>query len=453
MDEIKLLSALSESDDPEERRNAAQAIVSAGSYSDESLKSLAHGLMDQDIGVRDVCFLGLLNVPDEIKHSSAKHVSEFISSDDIEVRNLAGDLMIKLGRDSAKVLVPFLESDDPDVLKYACDILGIIDDTDVIENIYPLLRNYDANVRASAVEALGNLGDTKALEHLFGIYDIDESIQPNVVESIGKIGGPEAQEFLLSKLQTEDDIFLQTSCIDALAHAGSDFSICEQLMEELPNAPAEIQSYVLIAIFAIAFRLEMKIKLPYRLRYVAQNALMDEDPDTRAAGLIALGDDYLEEDVDGLINEIMTNNAETQQLIIFNLLVNSAPESVSKFFHTLYHKADIDTSFVDLIGLIGMFHEDSPRENISRAINSIITEAVINPKGYSTEFIELLIKIDAEEVILSSKGLFVSCDKEAIANLLDLIQQMGADNFREELELISAAGDENSDKAQELLVD
>ena len=188
MDETKLLSVLGQSENAEERRNAAQAIVSVETFSKDSLTALANGLHDPDIGVRDICFLGLLNVPDEIKPDSAKSVAELISSDDIEVRNLAGDLLIQLGRYSAKALVPFLENDDTAIFKYACDILGIIDATDIIDNIYPLLRNYDANVRASAVEALGNLGDTKALKHLFGIYDIDESIQPNVIESIGKIG-------------------------------------------------------------------------------------------------------------------------------------------------------------------------------------------------------------------------------------------------------------------------
>ncbi len=452
MDEIKLLSVLGQSENPEERRNAAQAIVSGEAFSKDSLTALARGLQDPDIGVRDVCFLGLLNVPDEVKAESAKSAAELISSDDIEVRNLAGDLMIKLGRYSAKALVPFLENDDTDILKYACDILGLIDAADVIDNIYPLLRNYDANVRASAVEALGNLGDAKALKHLFGIYDIDESIQPNVIESIGKIGGKEAEGFLLGKLQTEDDIFLQTSCIDALAHAGTDFSICKQLMDELPNAPKEIQSYVLVSIYAIAFRIEEEIRLPYELRYVAHNALLDDDPDTRAAGLIALGDSYLEEDVPGLLNEIMAYKPETQQLIFFNMLVNSGPESVASFFRTLFHNPQTGTSLVDFVGLIGIFHDDSPKENIISAISTIIKEAVSNPKGYSSELIEILNEIDKLEVISSSKGLFDSGKKDEIANLLDLIQLIGVDNFKEELEQISAADDENSAKARELLV-
>ncbi len=385
----KLLQLLN-SDSPEMRRKAAISISREQNLNLDTVDALTEGLNDDDSGVRDIIFNALLNIPDELKAKAAFKVSDLIGNSDIAIRNLAGDLLMKFKEHSVDALVSALDTPNADDIKYACDILGQVGNLSVKDKIYHLFDYPDPNVRASAIEALGNLGDSEIVQKLIQIYSEEEDLRPNVIEALGKIGGDRAQEFLFGLMTGSEDLFIKISGIDALAHSGTDFSICEKLIEELPNVHEEIQVYLLKTIYAIAFRLEREVELPNELRHVARMALKEEDQDSRIAGLIALGNSYETADIEVVGNEIWSRNTETQQMITYNLFTFADENTIRIFFRFLATQFDKEAFFIDYLGLVREFLPETEIPKVEAIFKGIIDAFIEKRSSLADETFDVL---------------------------------------------------------------
>ncbi len=95
--------------------------------------------------------------------------------------------------------------------------------------------------------------------------------------------------------------------------------------------PKEIQTIVLKTAIAIAYRLESMPEIPESTREIARQALLDADENVSSAGLAALGERYLIDDIQFLVKFYDKANYETQQYIIYNLLENSEIDCFNHF--------------------------------------------------------------------------------------------------------------------------
>jgi HEAT repeat protein len=428
MDYKEALVIFSTSTEPTERRIAIEVLSEELELNEEIVNTFADGLNDEDSGVKDVCASALLKTDGFLRLIASERVAPLVKSTRIDIRNLASDLLVKLGSDAIQPLIPFLYDEDHQVRMFTCDILGLIPSHDSLPEIIKLLTDPEDNVKISAISALGNLKASNALYNLIDLYQDNEDLKLFLIEAIGKIGGASAQMFLVDKMKTETDPMLQSSCIDALAFSGDDVAICDFLLKELPVTPPEMQGILLKTIMAIAFRQEKQIDLGDSLRYVAHLALMDEDSDIRSAGLIALGYNYVEDDIPGLINESMANNPETQQFILSIILANCSTNILEMFFRRLLKSKGFE-EVVEMFLLIPSVWNTSDVENKIKMVEIVADTLMRADISYSSEVIEVLLGLDEDSL---SAFLFMKLNSED-RNEVELVEKFISNHSLENL--------------------
>lgn len=350
----ELITTLLSSENAEERRFAAVELSAPAVQSEKVLRALAQGVRDSEKGVRDVCTYAILHAPAQDTVLKAQCIAPYITDSNIEIRNLAGEILIKLGLQVAYVLLPYLNEPDPDVQKFACDIIALVEnkDPEVLQAIAVLLDDPDSNVRTAAIDAFGKLGAEEYIDVLIDIYEHDEELQPYIIHALGLIGNARAQDFLLDILSHPDE-FAQIAAIDALALCGNDINIAHRIMESLPDAASEVQLIMLRTVFGMAYRLEEQVSLPIQWRHIAHRALTDEDEEIRIAGLFALGEELYPDDAAPLVQFIQYSDEALQLHALSMVLMSTDEKLLSEFMKRLIQLLDSDTPDVqDVVNIL-----------------------------------------------------------------------------------------------------
>ena len=392
----------------EERRQAADDLIAKQMINETSIKAFANALLDSDIGIRDISHRALIETPEEFKSICASAVAPYINTTEIELRNLAGEILTKIGATSVPILLPYLKSNDFDVRKFACDILGLIADESIVPYVTPLLSDTDKNVQLSAVETLGNLSAQSALDMLIMAYENFEEIKPSVIESIGKLGGDNSESYLLEQLENENDVFLQTTIIDALSYNAKSIDISYKLLSRMPNVNIEMQKIMLMTAFAIAFRLETNLLMPDELRYISHKGMLEEDENIMIASLISLGDTFRDEDVVSLLRVISKEKNELTQQIMYNLAVNSSANEITYFFEQFFAMEEEKQTQYDIFDFLSLFWNEIQLANKEAIIDSLLINFEFTSSLRVLQIFEMLQSQD--ENLLNSKLLKYSSE-------------------------------------------
>lgn len=440
MDKEATIKDLMYHQDANKRRAAAEELFENAEFDREVLEAFVHGVMDPDPGVKDICSRALSKAQSEDAYKAAVFIAPFIAHKDIEIRNLCSDILQRIGEPALDPLLPFLEEDDPFVRQFALDIVGNIGNEKAKEPVARLLDDNDPNVRSSAIEAIGNLKFEDKVDDIISRFNKEEDLNPIIIESIGKIGGKKAEEFLSEIIRNEDDFFLKTAAIDSFSLCGSDYDICIELLDQLDKTPDELQTTLLKTIYAVAYRNDYEIKLPDELRHIAHKALLEEDADIRGAGLVALGNSYKIQDVPSLINEVLKYNEDTQQMILYNLLVNSPKETIKPFFKEFMVSPIPDGSFLEFFSLFTPFWEDVDKENADEVIEVLFDDIFTITKRHAEEMIEMLLQLNEEKTIVKLREHLASKDKADLEEIIEITGRLKLTEFKEDLESIKNKG-------------
>jgi HEAT repeat protein len=360
------------------------------------LKSLIKSLRIPNLGLRDYIYRVVLNVSEHYKAIAANLLIDYLYQTDKEIRNLASDLLIKLGEYSNNSLLQLLSDDDIDVRKFASDILGYTGTDNEISDLVLLLKDTDMNVFTSAIESIGSIFDRhkekigladSMLDLLISIYSADNSdTKPVIIEAISKIGNYRATEFLIERLNIEEDIFIETAIIDALSICGDSIYLCQKLYDEIGNYQPELQPIVLKTLVAVALRIGFEIADKPEIRMIARRSLTDTDPDIRTAGLIALGDNYYDEEIIYLVNEYIESSDEIKYYILSKLLTNTNIYLFENFFKEFISNSESPDHNYTVMEMVGLIHnlsaeiDDSGLFSIFKTIVSNNIESIIFEK-------------------------------------------------------------------------
>ncbi len=351
------------------RRKALSILTNNFQINEEIVLLLVKGIGFKDGGIKDICFRKLISLPEELQTIAAKEISNYITTDDLDILSIASEILIQLNGYSVSFLKNYLSNSNPDVRKFACDIIGAIASKSNIDIIQPetleiennkkiddyivnkiteLLHDADLNVRASAIETLGNLKNIQSIIVLINYYNSNQELDkifPSgkalIIEAIGKIASIDslnneknlynkiqlAEEFILSTLEKEDDIFLKIACIDSLGLCSRKFETYNKLLnimsEEniMPNIDilnidtihpeVGFQCMILKNLYLISKRIGCEFKISDALRYVAHFALTDYNEDLKIAGLASLGNIYEPSDLP-FIMKILSETIRTE---------------------------------------------------------------------------------------------------------------------------------------------
>jgi HEAT repeat protein len=270
--------------DPDIRRRAAEGLADARGL--VALAALAAALEDESKGVRDAAgrslrAIGGINV--------ARAIVEYIGHENIVTRNLAAELLVRLGSIAIPALVPYLEQENQDTRKFAVDILGLIGAPDPAPHMLPLLLDPDTNVVVSVVEALGNMRSVQSLPFLYETYDRDDFTRPAVAEALGKIADPQAEEFLLERLRQSlvtvgVDPLTPFAIIEALGIIGGPTALTT-LRDRIPDVTGRVRSVLLHAMVQIAKRVRMPLPVLVGMQEDFLRVLHDDDVQVKISGV------------------------------------------------------------------------------------------------------------------------------------------------------------------------
>lgn len=452
MDSTQAISILQNDPDSEKRREAIDYLILSRDYSRDVLYALAIGLEDPDDGIKDLCCRILANIPKEYADNAGYVLAPLITHENIEIRNLAGDILLNIGTDAVKWLTPYLGDSDRSSRQFAVELLGKIGDPSAADEIARHLGDSDLNFVNAAIEALGKMKAHEYIDDIAAMYSI-EDFKPTIIEAIGRMCSPKSQEFLLQVMKSEEDPFYRLAAIDALATCGDDIEICTEMISQMASEKEELQLILLRTVYAISSRVSEFLELPDGLRHVAQKALFDHDIEMRNAGIVALGSYYIDSDIPGLVNEAMRNNSTTQRHILLNLLANSGPLIVSKFFVLYCSSSAPDGTDIEFFSHLPSLWPSVAEENKRPAIESIINVIFTFPKGYSNEIIEILAKVEYDMVLEELRKILQSDNTEYVDNAMDIIHDLKLKELSVELTANAFQSKRLTQKATEIAVE
>ncbi len=191
------------SSDPLERSEAVESFIDAD-ISDEAAEIICGMLTDPDKGVRNSVDFTLKTNPSAV---IARHLVKFVTSKDLTVRNLAGDILLSIGGEAIPAILSYMKNSSNGDKKFLVDLLGLIGDSKAGGEILSLLKTTaDGNIILASIEALGNLNYEDSINYLMTIYNDDELYKASIIEALGKIGSGYSLEFITSKYENEDEL-------------------------------------------------------------------------------------------------------------------------------------------------------------------------------------------------------------------------------------------------------
>ncbi len=325
------------SDDPSVRSMAVEALINE-TLTDEVAEMVCSLVEDPDKGVRNsVDLMLVLNPSPQIPNILVK----YISSSNIATRNLAGEILLKIGVGSVNAMIEYLRLVNNDDKKFIVDILGLIGDEKAAPDIFELLlNNNNDNVVMACIEALGNLHFAEAIEVIISIYERNELYKPTIIEAIGKIGTPKALDFIFLKYNEEDEL-TKFSMIESLGLVGNEEAFFF-LLSELNEIDGPLIWPTVESIFLLKEKFNLNVpydermknmvlktseEAPPRYKKPAANLLTAFDGnDTFAACVRILGDDL---ETDEIIKPKILENPKT----FFDMvpsIINQNPHNLNK---------------------------------------------------------------------------------------------------------------------------
>jgi HEAT repeat protein len=256
----------------------------------EVIKSIVPLILQGDKSIKNATSNFLI----QSNHSTIPSlVIEYISSEDISIRNLAGEILLKKGTDSIKAIcekLPNITNDDD--IKFLVDILGLIGDKypeDLIIDI--LSKNENENVIVACIEALGNIYSEKAIDSIIPFYEKSEILKPVVIEATGKISTLKSLQFITEKFKTDDDL-LRFTMIESLGEIGDEETFYF-LLSQIENLGGALIWPLLEAIYKLKVKYDLEVPFDDKIKKCVLDTIINAEPRYQivAAHLVTVFDD------------------------------------------------------------------------------------------------------------------------------------------------------------------
>ncbi len=249
------------SEDPSVRCSAVESLFNE-SLTDEMVEDVCALVEDRDKGVGNTVDLMLsINPSPQIP----VHLIKYVSSPNISARNLAGEILLKIGGNSVAAMLAYIPDGSNDDKKFIVDILGLIGDRRSAPEILELLKiNKNENVVMACIEALGNLKCVESLDFMILIYDDNELFKPTIIEALGKIGTEMALNFIVSRFGEEDDL-TKFSMIESLGLVGNEDSFYF-LISELNRTSGPLVWPIIESIFSLKEKYHLDVPFDEKMK-------------------------------------------------------------------------------------------------------------------------------------------------------------------------------------------
>lgn len=419
---------------------------------DAIVKKIAEFIDQEDKGLRNAASIFLAS---NLNTSIASYVIKYVSSLDISIRNLAGEILIRNGSRALPTLINFLKSsNDNDDIKFVVDVLGLIGDSSAGDNIILKLKSSDnENVQLACIEALGNLHFENALDIIIQFYELHELFRPTIMEALGNIGTKRSLDFILSKFSSAE-ILEKYSMIESLGKIGDEETFFF-LLAELNEANGPGVWPVLEAIYNLKQRFDFDIPFDERMKKSILNTIFDADIKYRkiAAYLVTIFDDpeivlacLTIYGTDDEIDEIIKPKFELNTTLILskiNLLLEKLPPNLGQLLSLIDELVKSNADFKDQLSGVDV-------QKLVQSISNLISHSNENIR---TTSVDLLFTICPETALLFLDEMM---NDENIWNrlkLMDYLEYLDHPSVIEALIRLSADPEEMiNERAKDLLI-
>lgn len=414
------------SDDPAKRSLTIESLMNE-ELNDEIIETLCTFVEDTDKGVRNSVDMTLSFNPSP---KIPLYLVKYVSSPNISSRNLAGEILLKIGDKAIDPMVNYIDNNTDDDKKFIIDILGLIGDPKSGCTIVKVLEtNQNDNVILACIEALGNLKYADALDRLFQAYEKNELYRPTIIEALGKIGSKKALDFVMSKYNEEEDL-IKFSIIESLGSIGDEQSFFF-LISELNEISSPLISPIIESIFELRDKYNLDVPFDERVKKAILQTISESEPKYRKAAvhLISAFDDeeiltaclkIYGEDFE--LDEIIKPKVFETPLILFNALpalITELPSNLMKLLELT--KELIDENSAEIVNTLAGIQ----RRNISDSF----TQCLDNPDEEVRKLaVELLFTIDQNIAVLFIDKML---DDDNLWNRLKLLELLSGINMPE----------------------
>jgi len=171
--------------DPALRREAASRLAESDA---RAIHPLVQALWDESPGVQEAA----VNALGSFDSDAAVWAVLPLLREDAPRRNMALDILMRIGPRVVAPMAKLLNDKDADVRKFVVDVFGVVGGDDVTEPLLAALSDENANVRASGAKALGLLRTRESVSHLVGLLGDEEWVAFGALEALGRIADEES---------------------------------------------------------------------------------------------------------------------------------------------------------------------------------------------------------------------------------------------------------------------
>ena len=179
----------------------------------ESLGYLRGMLSD---GSPEVVYASVRSLAEMGGREAVEEILPLLRSEDARLRNLAVEILARIGPDAFPPVAALVSDPDRDVRKFAVDILKMMRMSEAEETLVQALYDQDDSVAAAAAEALGAQGTPRVVPHLAECLGRPPWLKYAVLKSLGEIGDRQALPALHGLLKS-GDAEVKIAAADALA--------------------------------------------------------------------------------------------------------------------------------------------------------------------------------------------------------------------------------------------
>jgi len=435
-----------ESNNAAEKKEALEALLSYD-LNEELIAIVANLFADSDKGVRDAAsMLFTLQPYPEVPN----YIVRYCFSDDISIRNMAGEVLLKNGEYSIPALVNELGNGNSDDEKFIIDILGWIGNPHPVPQIIEVLKtNKDENVILACAEALGNMQAEESVPILLDLLknDVDEILTPTVMEALGKIGNKEAIDHFM-RVYHNQDILTKYTIIESLGRVGDAESL-GFLLEELQHAESSLIGPIVKSSEHLLSTLGFEIELNDDLKHIILKALEESDEDTVMAAVKLLYNYENKEIIEAFV--LIFGTIEHLDEMLKNKFIQTHDVACNLILKRIINGGD------NLKQLLILFKEMSAlREELGFEPVSDLTQLeFLNKLSVLIDNPDEEIRMTATELLfhINPKDALLFADKimndQNVWNRLKLIELLNEVNEPEAIELVKKLAEDSEEMVRE----
>ena len=284
-----------------------------------------------------------------------------LKSTESEVRVIAIELLIRIGKKSVPSILELLSDSDENIRKIALDVLKNISTPEAEEHLIRLLFDDDINVAIGAAESLGKCGTQKSVPYLRQCLDKEPWLKCAVIKSLGQIKDESALEAILDISLDEEKVVL-FSTVQAIQQIGSIKGL-DYLIQLLDQKNETLLPHIIHALATIIRSTDNTTisKIKKKIDSISLMNLLEQNNEILVGSTIDLLGFFKEQSAVNQLLKLYTESNEPLFDQLESALKKIHPQNIDPFIEILNDPKQTENVKISAVRLMGQLnHSEIP---------------------------------------------------------------------------------------------